>query len=391
MHSMRLTNIGPIKDANLRFGDLTVLVGPQASGKSIALQLLKLLGDTGKIQQDLQNYGLDWDHRVDPFFDLYFGEGMRSLWEDGASGIAWDGKIVEIDRRVGRMQKSKVETMFLIPAQRVLVLRDGWPRPFGDYASGDPYVVRAFSEGLRMLMEKEIDTTQVIFPKSNQLKAGYRNALQRTMFGSFELGVDRARSQKRLVLRGKEQDALPYMVWSAGQREFVPLLLGMYRLMPPSKVSRRDKLQWVIIEEPEMGLHPRAISTVLLLVLELLQRDYRVCLSTHSPQVLELVWALRMLGGNGGNVKDLLGVFGVERSDVQLRKVAAAALTKETCVYYFDENGHTHDISLLDSWGSDDAMASWGGMLEFSSRVNETVARVVANNNVPAASERGQS
>ena len=46
------------------------------------------------------------------------------------------------------------------------------------------------------------------------------------------------------------------MVWSAGQREFVPLLLGMYWLMPPAKISPAQRLEWVVIEEPEMGLHP---------------------------------------------------------------------------------------------------------------------------------------
>jgi predicted ATPase len=46
MH-VQLKNIGPIKDADIRFGDLTVFVGPQASGKSIALQFLKLVLDNG--------------------------------------------------------------------------------------------------------------------------------------------------------------------------------------------------------------------------------------------------------------------------------------------------------------------------------------------------------
>jgi len=38
MKRLRLRNIGQITDANLQFGDLTVLVGPQASGKTITLQ-----------------------------------------------------------------------------------------------------------------------------------------------------------------------------------------------------------------------------------------------------------------------------------------------------------------------------------------------------------------
>ena len=41
----------------------------------------------------------------------------------------------------------------------------------------------------------------------------------------------------------------------------------------------------------EMGLHPRAIAVVMLMVFELMARGYRVCISTHSPQVLDAVWA----------------------------------------------------------------------------------------------------
>ena len=52
MRQLKLQKIGPIKDADLEFGDLTVFVGPQASGKSIALQWLKLLEDVGDLSRN---------------------------------------------------------------------------------------------------------------------------------------------------------------------------------------------------------------------------------------------------------------------------------------------------------------------------------------------------
>ena len=58
-----------------------------------------------------------------------------------------------------------------------------------------------------------------------------------------------------------------------------------------------------------MGLHPRAIDVVLLIVLELISRGYRVCLSTHSSQVLEALWALRPPESEWGLPEALLGVF----------------------------------------------------------------------------------
>lgn len=373
--TLSLRNIGQIKWANLTFGDLTVLVGPQASGKSIALQWLKLVVDSGQIQEQLTQYGLDWEKSADKFLDLYFGDGMRSIWADDSSQVQWNGSVWDTRSRAARKSPARPESAFLIPAQRVLTLRDGWPRPFGDFSAGDPFAVRAFSEQLRLLMEQELGRSDAVFPRQNRLKAEYRKLLEETIFAGFRLTVDKHFSQKRLVLGRNGNGSLPYMVWSAGQREFVPLLLGLYWLMPAAKQARRADIEWVMIEEPEMGMHPRAITTVLLLVLELLWRGYRVCISTHSPQVLDLIWVLRTLHSSENAADDLLEVFGVSRTQ-GLRKVASEAVSKECRVYYFNaDDGVVREISSLDPAAVDQQESSWGRMLEFSGRANEVVAR----------------
>ncbi len=204
------------------------------------------------------------------------------------------------------------------------------------------------------------------------------------MFGQFALQVDQAQAQKRLVLTrhrdgGARGASLPFMVWSAGQREFVPLLLGLYWLMPSSKVSRRGSLQWVVIEEPETGLHARAVSDVLLLILELLARGYRTCVSTHSPQVLEAVWALRHLKQCRADPKSLLQLFNVRPGDQQMLRVAEKAMRKHVKVYYFMvPDGRVRDISDLDPTSEEEGRGGWGGLAEFSARANLEVAQAVA-------------
>ena len=47
---LRIENLGPIRQAEVAFGDLTVIVGPQATGKSIFLQTLKLVLDSNHCQ-----------------------------------------------------------------------------------------------------------------------------------------------------------------------------------------------------------------------------------------------------------------------------------------------------------------------------------------------------
>ncbi len=378
MTTLHIGNLGQIRQAELKFGDLTVLVGPQATGKSITLQLLKLLVDTGYVQHELSRHGMDWERKLPNFFDLFFGEGMKSIWRDG-SAVSWNGSPVDMAALVKRMKPKGDEKLFFIPAQRVLALRDGWPRPFTDYAAGDPFAVRDFSEKLRVLVEREF-TTDSLFPQPKRLKASFRDLLQRDVFANFQLRVDRYRSQKRLVLGATDKsEQLPYMVWSAGQREFVPLLLGFYWLMPPTKVAKRGKIEWAVIEELEMGLHSRAISVVMLMVFELLHRGYKVCISTHSPQVLECAWALKHLKQHGARPEALLEVFKVPKSQ-GLLEVAEAVMAKDIRVFHFDsDTQQARDISALDPETGESGVDGWGGLSEFSSRVNEAVGRVAAS------------
>ena len=160
---------------------------------------------------------------------------------------------------------------------------------------------------------------------------------------------------------------LPFMVWSAGQREFSPLLLGVYNLLPEDS-DRPRAIEWVVLEEPEMGLHPRAISAVLFLVLELLGRGYRVCISTHSPHILDLVWALRVLIEHEAPAEVVLKLFDVS-PDAASTKLAAAVLQKKLKVYSFNREGlPVTDISRLDPESSSLEETTWGGLTEFSAR-----------------------
>jgi len=241
MRKLTLKNIGQIKKAEIEFGDLTVLVGPQATGKSIFLQFFKLLVDAGHVLAELKKHGLYWKKEKALFLDTYFGEGMSGLWHEH-SEIRVDDDSQSLDKLISKQKKVKDEKLFFIPAQRVITLGKGWPRNFSDYSPGDPFVVRQFSEHLRVLMEKGIGETDKLFPHTRRLKTEIRDLLLETVFSGFGLEIDKQHGpQKRLILRIEGNDqALPFMVWSAGQREFVPLLLGAYWLLPGAGATRRE-------------------------------------------------------------------------------------------------------------------------------------------------------
>jgi hypothetical protein len=379
--SLKLENVGQIKCADVTFGDLTVLVGPQATGKSIFLQLLRLALDKGYISDQLRMRGADWGGKKNEFLDLYLGEGMCRIWRSRGSHpcsvLRVNGRRLHVGDLASPWQARRKPVVFYIPAQRVLSLANGWPKVFTDFAGKDPFAVRDFSDTFRLLMEREINKHDELFPRSKHLKQGYRNLLSQDIFAGFELRVDRRGGQKRLILKkSASSEGIPFMAWSAGQREFIPLLMGLYWLLPDAHKTRRRSLEWVIIEEPETGLHPRAISAVMLLMADLLWRGYRVCLSTHSPHVLDVVWALEIIQRHKAEPDRLLEVFGAKISP-SMREVAASVMKKRAKVYYFDREGMTHDISALDPGASEGSEAGWGGLTEFSGRIADVVASVV--------------
>ena len=376
---IRASQIGPINEADIRFGDLTVFVGPQASGKSIFLQLLKLLVDKPAIHETMNRFGLARNTDLDGFLNLYLGEGMSSVWTKDSSRLFVGRSRNSVNlpgyARAGRSKKK--QQMFYIPAQRVISLRDGLTRPFNEYRAGDPFVLRDFSEKLHDFLQFEIGQDEEVFPRKRRLATDLQTPLNEHIFGGFGLRTDASEHQGRLVLNRNDGQPLSYLVWSAGQREFVPLLLGLYWLLPPARIKRRDQLEWVVIEEPEMGLHPNGIGAVINLVMELRWRGYRVCVSTHSPHVLDIVWALGFLQRNNGQVKDALKLLGLASTD-KTRPLADAALSSDLKTYHFARDGKVQDISALDPGSEDSAESGWGGLTEFSGKVGDVVADVAS-------------
>jgi len=381
---IQLRHFGPVTSGDITFGALTVFVGPQATGKSLTLQLVKLLADTGAIHETLRRYGGDWDiHKPSTFVCAVFGEGMEGIWQERTS-VKSDGRPVQLGALARRGNRNVRERVFYIPAQRVLAInpQSGWFRGFYDYRPGDPFVVRDFGEKLRQLAEEELlESSEAIFPQKKRLKKAIRDALSDAIFGGLSLRLEATMGQRRIVLRTDKNASLPFTVWSAGQREFVPLLLGAYHLLPPSKTSRRESLELAIIEEIEMGLHPRAISAAMLMVLDLLQRNYRVCLSTHSPHVLDVVWALQQFRESQAGEQFVRALFDLP-SNAEAKKLAEAALNpaKELKVYYFEkETGTVRDISNLDPASEHPFEAGWGGLTESTGHTGNLVAQAVAN------------
>lgn len=378
MTTLLVKHFAQIDDAQIEFGDLTVLVGPQATGKSLLLQWLKLAIDIGEIVFALKEAGHDVKTSKN-LLDLAFGEGMSAAWTEGQTIVKFNGNPISPDSWTKGVKRKQQGNVFFIPAHRALLLAEGWPAPFLKLNADTPVVARLFSQNLYQRFSGR--QASALFPVERILKEQYRNLIDRAVFHGGRVDLEKEGLRYRLRLAFSGGVALPFMTWTAGQREFTPLLLGLYHVLPPRKAKKRPEIDWVVVEEPEMGLHPQAIAVFMLLVLDLLWRGYRVVISTHSPLVLDIVWAIRRIGEHRARWQLLSDAFAVEHS-ASVRKVMEHALRSQYRVYFLEIDQRTRrvitrDISKLDPEASNNEEATWGGLTEFSSRFGEAVRKAV--------------
>ncbi len=382
MNSLKIHHFGPIRKAHLMFGDLTVLIGAQASGKSLCLQLLKLLLDKKFVAATMDKYNYVIAKNPDNILNFFFGEGLSKIWTE--STYISDGiNSYKKNSLLGKGNINAKEQLFYIPAQRIISIADGRPKNFMEYDSSTPFVLRQFSETLRMFFQYGLNGSKVVFPLDYRLKSGVKTSLQGSIFHNGKVTIDDSSGQKKMQLSVGDLN-IPFMAWSAGQKEFMPLLMAFYCLSgPPQNVIDRSQYRYVVLEEPEMGLHPRAIQSVLLQTIELVQNGYKVILSTHSQVLLEFAWAFNIIKNCDATPvqkeKMLLRIFGVERYE-SISNMITGIFNKSINTYYFTDKGDgvtAMDISSLDVSSDDTDVSDWGGLSQFSGRTSEIVSQVI--------------
>ena len=382
MSIISIKNFGPIKDVNLELGDLTILLGAQASGKSLLLQMFKLAKDRKSIVKRLDNYGFIVKENADNLLNRYLGEGLSTMWNDKTSLVV-DGETYKAkDALVKNPAKEIVDKVFYIPAQRILSISDGRPKNFMEFGENDPYVLRSFSETLRLFIQGGMNGSNVIYPLPYRLKGTVRKMFDDTIFHGGKVVMEDKGGQRKITMQ-VDDISLPLMTWSAGQKEFLPLLLAFYCLSGPvQNVVNPKQYEYVIIEEPEMGLHPQAIQTIILQMIEFIHNGYKVIVSTHSPVLLEFVWAYNELKKLPPNcrLKAISDLFQLSPKST-VKEIFSDVFEKDIKTYFFSRKNdrvESTDISSLDVNSTNPDIFEWGGLTKFSSQVNEIVAKYVS-------------
>ena len=138
--------------------------------------------------------------------ELYLGESMGSIWNENSS-VTVDGKVFKT--ALNQRYKRSEPQVFFIPAQRVLMVHEGWPRPFQSFKMSDPFVLKDFSERIRQIMEQGLGSGQAVFPQQGRLKQAVREQIENAIFPNAKLRLDRQGLRKQLVLDADKTQSLP--------------------------------------------------------------------------------------------------------------------------------------------------------------------------------------
>ncbi len=379
---LTLENVGPIKHADIEFGDLTILVGPQATGKTVFLQTLKLFEDIRSIVRILKANDWYWEKNLNTFLQLFYGEGMDYLISD-KSIISVNSNEQNLLQYISKGYGKQEANCFYIPAQRYTTLENGWPRSFNNYIERTPYVMREFGDVLNSKLQNYREGIKHLFPMEGKIGRAIRGGLESSIFENAKLSIKKDVGNYKIELSPHGgSESIPLNAASAGQREFAPYLYGLYYLLPAGKVLNIKGVNTVIIEELEMGLHPKAIGDAFLSILDLLSRGYRVVMSTHSPVMIDYVWALVEYKRSKKNIpveSYLIDLFGIKAPDWISR--LNVVVDKNIKLYYFKPTGKyassvTSDISSLDLFAENDDVSSWGDLTSFSTHVGEVISKL---------------
>lgn len=115
---------------------------------------------------------------------------------------------------------------FYVPAQRILRLSDGRPKNFMEFDLSTPYVLRAFSEILRLFFQNGM-SGNTVFPMGNRLDGALQKSFSDSIFHDGKVVMDERTGQKKMRMEIGGMN-VPFMTWSAAQKEFMPLLIAFY-------------------------------------------------------------------------------------------------------------------------------------------------------------------
>jgi len=296
---------------DFELGDLNVLIGANGAGKSNFVEFFRVL--RAMVEERLQAYikkngpadgyffnGVKYTEEIEA--DLYFGQNRYAFAVEPTS----EGQILIAYERTQYLPKGGLQTIARANFESVLNDRKDDPAATGPYRGPNFYVWTSLmgwqvyhfhdtSMTAGMRRDSGVEQTNRLDPSGENLAAFLlglrerhsetyqviRKTIQRIapFFDDFDLKVRKGKAEDhvRLTWRQKGKD---YIFspghFSDGTIRFICLATALLQPSPPTTI---------VVDEPELGLHPEALSILAGLFRSASKRT-QIIAATQSPVLL---------------------------------------------------------------------------------------------------------
>lgn len=371
---LNVKNFGPIREANLDIRDLTIFIGQQATGKSMAAQLLYFMRGIEELCSSVSNSDRRKSTNLfDPHSETLMTDEVltalewwlgnhSSVYARPDTSLSWcpntlsDGTSFEITWQADKVflnyfletwltDPSQLpidmnnKTQVYIPAGRALYsyLSAAVAMPLLSRTKNRPdwpgYVFRFYQtleSTIKSLWEYQEQKT---LPLWGDLSLFIQDRMERVLKGQVRYGPN------AILLKTGGQTLRPDTI-AAGQMEAWPFFAILEDAIHKSEA---EKLR-IYFDEPEAHLHPGAQKNMMEIVAALVRNGTQVVLTTHSPYIL---YALN----NSLAAGEVLGAGRSLPTDIPEE---IALLPQQVAAYCFNSEGIVRDImdreiGLIDS------------------------------------------
>ncbi|MEO7733167.1 MAG: AAA family ATPase [Kofleriaceae bacterium] len=274
VETVRIQNFGCVKDARLELTRLHALIGPNDSGKSTVLGAIRTEAELLQWGEQILQEAGRLDPRGMPGTTITMRSPAATIAcgrDDGGWGIDIDGEV----RPAWRLDhpswlQGRIE--LASPARGATVVRwdpDAMRRPCELIPDGRPLTIGEKGEGIPAIYEAILSRDRQAF---DAIEAGVRHHFPTVKAIWLPTSIE---SKKALGVTLTDGTRVHADVMSEG------LLYWLAFAILPHVAQNA----FLLIEEPENGLHPSRIAEVMK-ALRALSQHVQVVLATHSPLVI---------------------------------------------------------------------------------------------------------
>jgi AAA ATPase domain len=336
VRKLTVDNFSVIKHAELEFGKITVLIGPQASGKSLLCKLAYFFDSVGtELAGEFSGSKRSWQDFLDAVRDNFAIRFPVSGWGSTSFAVGYlrGGYRVELKGHAGRESHDLSVTFSPEFQQQYLENRDWGPQGLSDDKLVNELIRRfrwynSFFKANQLLGNERLEVVRYIpagrsfFANLNKVFALLQNEnldpILREFAGHLDWGstieatrltpavFERVRKTIERIQGGKITVAgaspmfitadgreLPLKMLSSGIQELVPLLMFLTSLAAQSVVDRstgeRTRDHSLFVEEPEAHIFPSTQYELIQLFTWLANEpalSFNWVITTHSPYIL---------------------------------------------------------------------------------------------------------